>query len=164
MRRTAILEYWVRGQRSRRSGMIVFSFQKNGFRRRSSWSAISRSAISGQKEWQSAVSSQQSAVSGQQSAVSNQKEWQSAVSSQQSAVSGQQSAVSNQKEWQSAVSSISGRDREIAPTKSGRRSWVFLSSIPCYFFIGKTTEIRGFVPPRSLRLGACCLTILIYIV
>ena len=37
-------------------------------------------------------------------------------------VGGQQSVVSNQKEWQSTVSSIRGRDREIAPTKSGQRS------------------------------------------
>ena len=55
-----------------------------------------------------------------------------------------------------------GRDQEIAPTKSRQGSWVFFSSIPCYLFIEKTTENRGFVPLRILRLGACCLTILIY--
>ena len=54
--------------------------------------------------------------------------------------------------WQSAVSSI-GRDQEIAPTKSGQRSWVFLSSIPFYFFIEKTTELRGFGPSRKSPFG-----------
>ena len=47
-----------------------------------------------------------------------------------------------------------GRDQEIAPTKSRQGSWVFFSSIPCYLFIEKTTENRGFVPLRILRLGA----------
>ena len=103
--------------------------------------------------------SERMAVGGQQSAVRR-----SAVSNQQSAIRKNGSRRSAVAIGRSLLQRESGRDREIAPTKSGRRSWVFLSSIPCYFFIEKTTEIRGFVPPRSLRLGACCLTILIYIV
>ena len=39
----------------------------------------------------------------------------------------------------SILSSLICRDREIAPTKSRQGSWVFFSSIPCYFFIEKTT-------------------------
>ena len=150
MRRTG---FWNRGQGSAVGG------QEDSFQFSEEWfpSAVSgqQSAVSNQRSERMAVGGQQSAVSSQRSermAVSNQKEWQSAVSSQRSAVSGQQSAVSNQKEWQSAVSSIRGRDREIAPTKSGRRSWVFLSSIPFYFFIEKTTEIRGFVSVSEITV------------
>ncbi len=76
-----------------------------------------QSAISSQ---QSTVSNQQSAISSQQSTVSNQ---QSAISNQQSTVSNQQSAISNQ---QSAIgnqqSAISKQQSAISSQQSAIRS------------------------------------------
>ena len=65
----------------------------------------------------------------------------------------QTSAVSGQQSERIAVSKSQGSRVELAPTST--------STSP-YIFIVKTTEPGTFVFLRDFRLGACCLTILIY--
>ena len=57
------------------------------------------------------------------------------------------------------------RESEFPPTeKRSTLMWVFLSSIPCYFFIVKQQKSGAFTPSKGFRLGACCLTILICLI
>ena len=65
----------------------------------------------------------------------------------------------------SGQQSARGRDREIAPTEEIHLD-VGVSSLHPFsiFLLKKQQKLEAFLCCGGLRLGACCLTILIYIV